>query len=76
MIPGVSGRLRNLVKLERTYLRAIEAAAAGWFDAIVVKDLDSAFTCTETLRKMKLGRIKIIPLETVTNAKQPKQPAK
>lgn len=76
VIPGVSGRLRNLVKLERTYLRAIEAAAAGWFDAIVVKDLESAFTCTETLRKMKLGRIKIIPLETVTNAKQPKQPAK
>lgn len=76
VIPGVSGRLRNLVKLERTYLRAIEAAAAGWLDAIVVKDLESAFTCTETLRKMKLGRIKIIPLETVTNAKQPKQPAK
>ena len=76
VIPGVFGRLRNLVKLEKTYQRAIEAAAAGWLDAIVVKDLNSAFTCTETLRKMKLGRIKIIPLETVANAKQLKLPAK
>lgn len=76
VIPGVFGRLRNLVKLEKTYQRAIEAAAAGWLDAIVVKDLNSAFTCTETLRKMKLGRIKIIPLETVANAKQLKLPTK
>jgi chromosome segregation protein len=70
------GRLRNLVKLEKTYQRAIEAAAAGWLDAIIVKDLDSAFTCTETLRKMKLGRIKIIPLEAAANARQLKLPAK
>jgi chromosome segregation protein len=76
VIPGVLGRLRNLVKLEKTYQRAIEAAAAGWLDAIVVKDRDSAFTCTETLRKMKLGRIKIIPLEIVANAKHLKLPAK
>jgi len=76
VIPGVMGRLRTLVKLETTYQRAIEAAAAGWLDAMIVKDLDSAFTCTETLRKMKLGRIKIIPLEAAANAKQLKLPAK
>jgi chromosome segregation protein len=76
VIPGVMGRLRNLVKLEKAYQRAIEAASAGWLDAIIVKDLDSAFTCTETLRKMKLGRIKIIPLEAAANAKQLKLPAK
>jgi len=62
-IPGVYGRLRNLIKIDNTYKRAIEAAAIGWLDAIVVKDFDAAFTCTETLRKMKLGRIKIIPLQ-------------
>ncbi|MCW4047266.1 MAG: chromosome segregation protein SMC [Candidatus Bathyarchaeota archaeon] len=62
-ITGVYGRLRNLIKIDKDYRKAIVAAAAGWLDALVVKDIESAFTCTETLRKMKLGRIKIIPLE-------------
>ena len=76
VIPGIRGRLRNLVKLDKNYQRAIETAASGWLDAIVVKNLDAAFTCTETLRKMKLGRIKIIPLESVTNTKSLKMPEK
>lgn len=63
VIPGVYGRLRNLLRIDRDYQKAIEASAAGWLDAVVVKDFDAAFTCTETLRKMRLGRIKIIPLE-------------
>ncbi|MEM3536671.1 MAG: AAA family ATPase, partial [Candidatus Bathyarchaeia archaeon] len=76
VIPGVYGRLRNLIKIDKTYQRAIEAAAAGWLDAIVVKDLDAAFTCTETLRRMKLGRIKIIPLQGPLNPKPLKIPEK
>lgn len=74
VIPGVYGRLRNLVKVDRAYKRAIEVAAAGWLDAIVVKDFDAAFTCTETLRRMKLGRIKIIPIQGVVNSKSIKIP--
>ncbi|MEM2280752.1 MAG: chromosome segregation protein SMC [Candidatus Bathyarchaeia archaeon] len=69
VIPGVYGRLRNLIKIDKAYQQAIEAAACGWLDAIVVKDLDAAFTCTETLRRMKLGRVKIIPLEGVSSVK-------
>jgi chromosome segregation protein len=76
VIPGVYGRLRNLVKIDKTYQQAIEATAAGWLDAIVVKDFDAAFTCTETLRKMKLGRIKIIPLQGKLNPKSLKIPEK
>ncbi len=75
VIQGVYGRLRSLVKVEKKYQNAIEAAAAGWLDAIVVKDFDAAFTCTETLRKMKLGRVKIIPLEG-TSTKSSKIPDK
>ena len=68
-IKGVHGRLKNLIKIERGYKKAIEAAAAGWLDAIVVENYDSAFMCAETLKRMKLGRIKIIPLEKAeTNA--------
>ena len=61
-INGIYGRLRNLVKIDKSFKKAIDAAATGWLDAFVVKDIDTAFTCTETLRRMKLGRIKIIPL--------------
>jgi chromosome segregation protein len=76
VIKGVYGRLRNLAKIEKTYQRAMEAASVGWLDAVVVKDFDSAFTCTETLRRMKLGRIKIIPLEGAATAKPVKIPEK
>jgi len=63
VIQGIYGRLRNLVKIDRGYERAVEAAASGWLDSIVVRDLDVAFTCSETLRRLKLGRVKIIPLQ-------------
>ncbi|MBS7608564.1 MAG: chromosome segregation protein SMC [Candidatus Bathyarchaeia archaeon] len=74
VIPGVYGRLRNLIKIDKAYQQAIEVAASGWLDALVVKDFDAAFTCTETLRKMKLGRVKIIPLEGISNVKPIKTP--
>ena len=73
-ISGVYGRLRNLIKVDKTYKKAIEAAASGWLDALVVKDIDSAFMCTGTLRRMKLGRIKIIPLQGASNPRTLKMP--
>lgn len=73
-IDGVYGRFRNLIKIERGYERAIEAAAAGWLDSVVVRDFETAFTCTETLKKLKLGRIKIIPLRESTPLKSIKSP--
>lgn len=73
-IPGVFGRLRNLIKVDSNYKKAIAAAAAGWLNALVVKDVDAAFACTETLKRMKLGRIKIIPLEGAVIPKSIKIP--
>ena len=73
-ISGIHGRLRDLITIDRTYRKAIEAAAAGWLDALVVTDVDTAFMCTETLRKMKLGRVKIIPLQGAINPKSLKMP--
>jgi chromosome segregation protein len=73
-ITGIYGRLRNLIKIDRNYKKAIDAAATGWLDALVVKDIDSAFTCTETLRRMKLGRVKIIPLQGAINLKNKEKP--
>jgi chromosome segregation protein len=73
-INGIHGRLRNLVKIDKSFKKAIDAAATGWLDALVVKDIDIAFTCTETLRRMKLGRIKLIPLQGAINVKNKPAP--
>lgn len=74
VIQGVFGRLRNLVKTERNYEQAMEAAAAGWLDSIVVQNFDTAFTCTETLKRLKLGRIKIIPLKELFGIQSIRRP--
>jgi chromosome segregation protein len=76
VIAGVYGRLRNLIKIDKSFKKALNAAAIGWLDALVVKEIDSAFMCTETLRRMKLGRIKIIPLQGVLIPKTFKPPAR
>lgn len=73
-ISGIYGRLRSLIKVDKAYRKAIVAASSGWLNALVVKDIDSAFMCTETLKKMKLGRIKIIPLQGASNPKSPSVP--
>ena len=75
-ISGIYGRLRNLIKIDKNYKKAIEAAATGWLDALVVADIDSAFMCTETLRRMKLGRVKIIPLQGAINLKNKETPSR
>jgi chromosome segregation protein len=69
VITGVFGRLKDLIRIDRSFKKALEATAIGWLDALVVNNMDSAFMCTETLRKMKLGRIKIIPLQGTTTPK-------
>ncbi len=74
-ISGIYGRLRNLIKVQKTYRKAIVAAASGWLNALIVKDIDSAFMCAETLRRMKLGRIKLIPIEGATSP-TPKIPSR
>ncbi|MCW4020484.1 MAG: chromosome segregation protein SMC, partial [Candidatus Bathyarchaeota archaeon] len=63
VIRGIHGRLKDLIKVRKRYERAVEAAAAGWLNALIVQDINVAFTCVETLRQLKLGRIKIIPLQ-------------
>ncbi len=74
VIQGIFGRLRDLIKVERGYGQTVEVAAAGWLDALVVSDVEVAFTCTETLKRLKLGRIKIIPLRELLSAKSMHSP--
>jgi len=65
-IAGVYGRLQNLIKINERCLRAAEAASAGWMTALVVRDIETAMICAEILKRAKLGRLKIIPAESVS----------
>jgi len=62
-IPRIYGRVESLIKISLKFQNAIEAASAGWLKSVVVKDLETALRCVESLKRMKLGRIKVIPLE-------------
>ncbi len=64
-LKGVVGRLKDLVRFSEEYSKAIEAASAGWMSALVVKNLSVAIKCVESLKRTKLGRVKIIPLENI-----------
>lgn len=74
VINGIHGRLKNLMDVRKGYERAVEAAAAGWLNALVVENLEAAFTCVEILRQLKLGRIKIVPLQGLSPAKSVRLP--
>ena len=73
-VPGVYGRLSSLVKAKDGYAKAMEAAAAGWMKALVVKNIETALSCIEVLKKTKVGRVKIIPLQDLAPPKKPRSP--
>lgn len=62
-ISGIHGRLESLVDISSRYRKAIEAAASGWLRAVVVDDMETALKCAESLKRMRIGRVKIIPLK-------------
>jgi chromosome segregation protein len=70
VVLGVYGRLASLVKAKDGYGKAMEAAAAGWMKAIVVKNTETAVSCIEVLKKTKVGRVKLIPLQDLEPPKK------
>src|SRR2546422_835915 len=62
-IKGVVGRLEDLVKYSDENRKAVVAASAGWLKSLVVRDLEVAIKCVESLKRAKLGRAKIVPLD-------------
>jgi chromosome segregation protein len=69
-IQNVYGRLADLVNINEQYGRAMHAAAGGWMKAIVVRDLETALTCIEAMKKIKVGRVKVIPIEGLAATKK------
>ena len=62
-LSNVYGRMSALVSFRPEYGKAVEAAAAGWMKALVVKNIESAIACIEVLKKTRVGRIKLVPTE-------------
>ncbi len=73
-VSGVYGRLVELVKIKDGYGKAVEAAAAGWMKALVVRNIETAVSCIEVLKRTKVGRVKLIPLEGLTRPKKVQAP--
>ena len=73
-VSGVYGRLGDLIRIKNGDLKAVEAAAAGWLKAIVVKDLETAISCIEVLKRTKIGRVKLIPLEGLATPQRRTRP--
>lgn len=73
-IAGIYGRLCDLMRSKEEHRRAMEAASAGWMKSIVVKNIDSAIGCIESLKRTKLGRVKLIPIESLYPARKVEPP--
>jgi chromosome segregation protein len=73
-IGGIHGRLCDLMRYKEEYHKAIDAASAGWMKSIVVRDIDSAIACIESLKRTKLGRVKLIPIESLHPANKVEPP--
>ena len=73
-VSGVYGRLGGLIQIKSGDRKAVEAAAAGWLKAIVVKDLETAISCIEVLKRTRIGRVKLIPLQDLASRQKRKLP--
>jgi len=66
-IPGIYGRLHHLININKRFQKALHTASQGWDQALVVKDIVTALRCIETLKRLKQGRIKLLPLTEIDN---------
>jgi len=64
-IAGYHGILRDLVKIEARYRRAMETSSDGWINAVVVENLDSALECIKSMKKSEFGMVRVLPLQEI-----------
>lgn len=68
-LKGVRGALAQLIKTDKIYEKAIEAAAGSSMQNIVVDDEVCAKEAIEYLRKNKLGRVTFLPISKIRSKK-------
>ena len=73
-IPGVFGQLEKLIEIPAQFQKAIKAASLGWLKSVIVKDFETALRCIESLKKMKLGQVKFVPIKEIRDIDVVKAP--
>lgn len=59
------GILRDLIRVEPRYRRAIATSSNGWINAVIVENLSSTLECIKSLKKSELGMVRIIPIREI-----------
>ncbi len=67
-IEGLVGKLDELISYDRVYERAIFAVGKAWLKALLMNDLRSLLKVAEVVRRLKLGRIILVPVSEVRNS--------
>ncbi|GFH23713.1 structural maintenance of chromosomes protein, partial [Haematococcus lacustris] len=64
-VPGVHGRLIDLIQVPSQLNLAVEVTAGNSLFHVVVESDDVALRCSELLRRHKAGRVTFMPLNTL-----------
>ncbi|MFN3621345.1 MAG: AAA family ATPase [Nitrososphaerales archaeon] len=67
-VDGVIGRFGDLISFKDEYKAAVLVAADEWIDALVVADIRAMLKAAETAKRLKVKKLKIIPLSEVVEA--------
>lgn len=74
-VEGVIGRFRDIISFKEEYKAAILAAAGEWADALVVADVRAMLRAAEAAKRLKVKKIKFVPLSEVTEVEAVKPPS-
>ncbi len=66
---GIQGLVYELLSWEKQYERPILAAGSDWLKALVVNDFATLLGISEFAQQKKLPKIRIIPMDAVSNSK-------
>ena len=66
-INGFIGKLDDLIKYNEKYESAVLASAGRLMKAIIVKDITSMLRIAETAKRLKMGRLLMIPLSELSS---------
>jgi len=69
-VKGYLGILRDLIKYDESYSKAIEAVGERWLNSIVVSNLESMGKVAEVVKKIRIGPVLIIPLSEIPDVPQ------
>ncbi len=73
-VDGVIGRFGDLISFKDEYKAAVLAAAGEWADALIVTDVRAMIKAAEAAKRLRVKKIKLIPLSEVDEVEGVKPP--